>query len=233
MKQLPETILFDLDGTLLGMDEEKFTKLYLGLLAKEFETKLNPQKLVKAVWDGVGAMVVNDGSKKNADVFWDVLNKEFGQDLKPMWPEFEQFYEHKFDEAESSCCKNVDAVNLINKLKDSHRLILATNPIFPEIAVKKRLGWAGIDPNVFEYITTYENSSFCKPDPRYYEEILKKRNLSADECIMIGNDANEDMAAMEAGIPTILVTDCLINRKNKDLNQYTVMTMHELAETAQ
>ena len=65
------TVLFDLDGTLLPMDNDEFTKGYFKLLVK----KLAPygyeqQELVSAIWKGTAAMVKNDGTLSNYDVFW-------------------------------------------------------------------------------------------------------------------------------------------------------------------
>ncbi len=37
---------------------------------------------------------------------------------------------------------------------------------------------------------------------------------------MVGNDANEDMAAVDAGIRTFLLTNCLIDSKGKDISVY-------------
>ena len=68
------TILFDLDGTLLPMDQEVFVKDYLNrLAAKMVPYGYDPQMLVKAVWRGTGAMVANDGRKSNEAVFWETF----------------------------------------------------------------------------------------------------------------------------------------------------------------
>lgn len=37
---------------------------------------------------------------------------------------------------------------------------------------------------------------------------------------MVGNDVNEDMCAAALGVDTYLITDCLINSKNKDISAY-------------
>ena len=100
-------------------------------------------------------------------------------------------------------------------------MILASNPLFPEAAQKKRMQWAGVDISDFEYITTYENSHFCKPNPQYYAEILKVIGCDAKECLMVGNDAKEDLVAGEAGLHTFLLTDCMINSENKDITDYS------------
>lgn len=44
-------------------------------------------------------------------------------------------------------------------------------------------------------------------------------NLSAADCIMVGNDATEDLIAKNVGISVFLLTDCLINKENRDITQ--------------
>jgi len=109
----------------------------------------------------------------------------------------------------------------VKKLKGAgHTVVLATNPVFPMNTQKRRLHWAGADESDFALITSYENSRACKPNVRYYEEILQKLGASASDCIMVGNDVTEDMVAEKLGIKVFLLTDCLINRENKDISVY-------------
>ena len=100
------------------------------------------------------------------------------------------------------------------------RVILATNPIFPAVATQSRIRWAGLSPEDFELYTTYENSRFCKPNPDYYREILQRLDLRGEECLMVGNDVREDMAAETLGMETFLLTDCLINTENVPLDRW-------------
>ena len=100
------------------------------------------------------------------------------------------------------------------------RTALATNPIFPAIATESRIRWAGLSPADFELYTTYENIGFCKPNPAYYQEILKRMDLSPEECLMVGNDVTEDMIAARLGMQVFLLTDCLINKDEKDISVY-------------
>jgi len=100
------------------------------------------------------------------------------------------------------------------------RVALATNPIFPRIATEQRIRWAGLAPEDFALYTTYENSTFCKPNPDYYREVARTLGVSPVECLMVGNDALEDMAARETGMDVFLLTDCLINTKGRDLSAY-------------
>ena len=52
------TILFDLDGTLLPMDQDAFMEIYFRELSKRcLPLGYEPKALVDAVWKGTGAMV--------------------------------------------------------------------------------------------------------------------------------------------------------------------------------
>ena len=78
--------------------------------------------------------------------------------------------------------------------------------------------------------TTYENAHFCKPNLRYYQEILEKIGRRPEECLMVGNDVGEDMVARQLGMEVFLLTDCLINQRSEDLSQYRRGGFPELLE---
>ena len=60
-----KAILFDLDGTLLPMDNNVFVKGYFKELAKKLSPiGLEPDKLIETVWAGTKAMVKNDGLRR-------------------------------------------------------------------------------------------------------------------------------------------------------------------------
>ena len=74
-------ILFDLDGTLLPMDQEVFVKAYVkGLAAKLAPLGFEPQKVVDGLWAGTGAMMKNVSGKRNDEIFWQVFCSIVGQD---------------------------------------------------------------------------------------------------------------------------------------------------------
>lgn len=100
------------------------------------------------------------------------------------------------------------------------RTALATNPIFPSVATESRIRWAGLQPQAFELYTTYENTGFCKPNPAYYRDIAERLDVAPQACLMVGNDVDEDMAARRLGMQVFLLTDCLINKDDKDIAAY-------------
>ena len=215
-------ILFDLDGTLLPMDQELFVKAYFGRLAGRLAPLgYEPEKLIKAIWSGTGAMIKNDGSQTNEAAFWSHFSTIFGEDARKDEPEFETFYRTDFQQVQSVCGFEPKAAQVIQELKSmGYTLALATNPIFPAIATESRMRWAGLKQEDFVLYTTYENSSHCKPNPDYYRDILTQLNAAPEECLMVGNDVTEDMVAETLGMKVFLLTDCLINKQGKDISCY-------------
>lgn len=224
------TVLFDLDGTLLPMDQDKFVADYLKRMAGKMAGHgYDPDTLVKAIWAGTAATVKNDGTAPNEAVFWKTAAQLFGRDIREDEPLFEAFYREDFQETRTVCGFTPQAAQTVHALKAMGlRLVLATNPLFPPIATYSRVRWAGLQPEDFEYITTYDNSSFCKPNLDYYREILGKLDLTPAECLMVGNDVDEDMIAENLGMRAFLLTDCLINRRNQDISQYSHGSFPEL-----
>ena len=216
-------ILFDLDGTLLPMDMDVFTRSYFKDLIKFSYTKGYDRSidLVSVIWAGTGAMVKNDGSKTNGEAFWEKYSKETGRDGKKDEPMFDDFYATAFDNAKNYVGYTDESAKTVNMLKEKgYKIILATNPIFPEVATDKRIKWAGLNKDDFMYVTTYENSTFAKPNPKYFSELLNKFDIRPEECLMVGNDAKEDACAIDVGIDFFLITDCLVNSENKDISVY-------------
>lgn len=229
------TILFDLDGTLLPMDNDEFTKGYFKLLVKKLAPYgYEPQKLIDGIWSGTAAMVKNDGTKTNEQAFWEKFSEMFGEKALADKPQFDEFYENEFQNAKTFCGYNPKAAIAVHTLKEmDFRIALATNPIFPSTATESRIRWAGFEPNDFELYTTYENIGYCKPNPDYYREIAKRLGVDTEQCLMVGNDVTEDMeAAQKAGMSVFLLTDCLINKERKDISAYPRGSFEQLIDFA-
>lgn len=227
-----KNILFDLDGTLLPMDQDKFANGYFSRLVKKLAPLgYDPKKTVDGIWTGTAAMIKNNGERTNEEAFWLAFEEFFGKEVLNDKPIFDDYYRNEFNEVSSDCGFNPAAADTVKQLKEKgFKLILATNPIFPAVATENRIKWAGLDKDDFELYTTYENSHYCKPNPAYYSEILEKLSLDPSECLMVGNDAEEDGAAQKLGIQVFLLTDCLINKKGININAYPHGGFKELYE---
>lgn len=213
------TILFDLDGTLLPLDTDVFMKAYFKALAKKMAPHgFDPEKLIGSVWAGTEKMIYNTGEQTNEEVFWQCFQQAIGCKKEDVIDVFNDFYLNDFAELDQATNPTPYAKECIQILKEKgYHLVVATNPMFPRQATMHRIAWAGLNPDDFELITTYEDSHFCKPNIKYYQEILEKINKTPEECLMVGNDVQEDVIAMKLQIECYLITDCIINRDGDPL----------------
>lgn len=225
-----KAIFFDLDGTLLPLNEDEFIKVYFKELSKKlyplgYETK----ELIDVVWNGTMAMGKNDGSKLNIDVFWDTFKNNYGEEKLKDKDIIDSFYTEEFRKTKEVCGENKLAKEIVKYCKDKGLLVvLSTNPIFPRIGTLTRMSYVDLKENDFDYITSYENSKYCKPNPKYFIELLNQFNLKPEEVIVFGNNTLEDGdASNAAGMKCYLVGDYIIyNPKAK--NEYPHINMDEV-----
>lgn len=217
-----KAVFFDLDGTLLPMDQDFFIKNYFGSISEYMKSYgYDPQELVKAIWQGTGAMIKNDGTCTNEEAFWGTFVKIYGEACLKDLEHFDRFYVEQFDSLKSVCGFNPKAKEIVDYLKSKEiKVVLATNPIFPSIATEKRIAFAGLEAEDFEFFTSYENIGCSKPNLRYYEEVLSRAGVDPADVLMVGNDVSDDMVAKKLGVKVFLLTDCLINKDGEDISLY-------------
>lgn len=209
------TILLDLDGTVLPMEFDKFMKLYFYHLGNHFSDQLHPQELQKAVMIATDYMINNNNGKTNEEKFMKKFNAFIDGGLQDYIEQFNNFYEKRFDLVKPSTTKSVEMIEAVRLLqKKGYKLILVTNPLFPLKANHKRITWAGVRPEDFSYISSFEQNKYCKPHLEYYKEVLNHIDKKPNECLMVGNDVFDDLPARKLNMKTYLITDHLLNRNN-------------------
>ena len=225
-----KNIFFDLDGTLLPLDMQKFMSLYFKSITESVcpYVPLDPQTVEKAILAGLDAMYKNNGEITNKMRFWNTVATVTYPRIVDSIPIFNGYYENEFLLTKEATATNPLSAEIVEILKKKgYKLVVATNPFFPKIGTVRRVKWAGVNEEDFEYITTYENSKYSKPNPKYFTETCISANCRPEETLMVGNDVEEDMSAKKVGLDTYLVTDCLVNRKNEDISAYKHGTMKD------
>lgn len=212
------TILFDLDGTLLPMDIKNFEKIYFEALAGYLGDLMSPKALVENIWASTNAMVESTEYKTNEMVFMDDFKNRINGSLEVYKERFDKFYDTEFLRAKNAVYENEYMKKSVKLLKaKGYKTVIATNPLFPLKAIHHRIRWAGFEPSDFEYITHYEKSHYCKPQTQYYEEILQDLNKSPEECMMVGNDVQEDLISGKLGLKTYLIKDHILHRTQEEI----------------
>jgi FMN phosphatase YigB (HAD superfamily) len=210
------TILFDLDGTLLPMDLDAFMQEYMKRICSKLNHILPPEKTNKFIWDSTVEMIKNlDPDKTNKDVFMEHFCNLACVEGDFIYDVFLDFYNNEYREISGMYHVSDEILEAVAILKSKgFELVIATNPLFPMQAIQERIKWAGLNGEDFKLVTCFEEMHFCKPQTQYYEEILKRINKTPEECLMVGNDVVEDLAAKIIGVKTYLIKDHVINRKN-------------------
>ena len=211
-----KNLLFDLDGTLLHFDPEMFIKTYLVAASKHFIDLIpDPQKFIKELLNSTEIMETSDNADTTSlEDFWHDFCPKFDADCNEIYKRFFDFYSTKFEVIKPLITEMDGSNELLKMIKSTYpdvKLILATNPVFPFIAVEKRMKWGNISQEHFDLITHAENSHFCKGNSKYWFEILEKINGKPEETLVIGNDGHRDMGAKEYGFDTFLIEENLEN----------------------
>lgn len=198
-------ILFDLDKTLLDINFDEFLKSYFALLIPKLSKILKDKDPLKILQISVDYMIYEKNGELNVDKFYKkfVELSEVERDI--LKEAFLDFYINDFPKLRVYGKPRDGGRETVLKLIDmGYKVVIATNSIFPEIAIKQRVDWANLGDINFPLITTMENMHYAKPNLEYYIEILEKLNGNPNDTVMIGDDLEMDiLPAKKLGIKTI------------------------------
>ena len=210
-----KAILFDLDGTLIDVDLDQFIPGYLKLLANSVAHLIPPKKMVPAILKASEFVNRNDGKISNEEAFSKAFFPVEGYEKEDIQPLFDKFYEEDFKKLKKFTKKKPEARKVIQTAYNKdYKVVIATTPVLPLTAIEQRLDWAGIGDFPYELITSIENTCATKPNLLYYQLIFKYLNLSAKECIMVG-DEDKDMVCAKLGSQTFLVNSSNTNMRTE------------------
>ncbi|QIA26729.1 HAD family hydrolase [Thermaerobacter sp. PB12/4term] len=216
-----EAVLFDLDGTLLELDMDRFLPVYLQRLAAWVADLFDPEDFLRQLVRATTAVMQNrDRSQRNQDLLWEVLWAGLDPARHPgARPErrdealarFEQFYREQFPQLQFMARRRPEAAAVVEAARArGWKVVLATSPIFPMVAIAERLRWAGLSADRFDLVTVLENMHSCKPQPDYYLEVARRIGVEPGRCLMVGNDLRDDIAPARVAGMAVYVVEGLV-----------------------
>ncbi len=214
-----QAVLFDLDGTLLKVNAEEFVWEYLKEISAATAAVVEPEYFVRTLLASTKVMQQKRKQRRiNAEVFWEDFSRRLGDDIEELKPLLEDYYATQFNNLSRMTRQDKKAYQAVQKaLEMGMRIVLATNPVFPESAILDRMNWAGVGDLPWELVTSYENMHHCKPYPEYYLEIASRIKVEPKKCLMVGNEVENDIIpAAAACMRTFLVADCLTDSGTND-----------------
>jgi len=210
-----EAVWFDLDGTLIEVDMERFIPVYLRRLAERLRLYADPQQVLSTLRTATMAMLAGTGGDSSLEA---LLRSMLASDLQIPWDGYQEALAEFCREDLPALQPLVRPHPLARQLVEScvangWQVVLATNPIFPREVVEARLAWGHLADLPFQPVTSYETSRHCKPHPGFFHDLLALLDLPAHACLMVGNDSSHDLAAGRVGMPTCLLTTWRIDRE--------------------
>ena len=212
-----KAVVFDMDDTLLSINLSAFLAVYAldeaNLLAQA--ARKSPVSMCTAM--GASMLDLNNGERDEDDhrtnraFFADVLQQRSGVPLlEPAVNDMIEFYEReilpKKNDRLIAARPRMGAHEAVQAALDRGlRIALLTNPSFSRTCIECRMGWGGLLDMPFELVTTWENSTRCKPSADYYRESLDKLGLAPEETLMVGNDPKRDFPSPDLGLKTAYV----------------------------
>jgi FMN phosphatase YigB (HAD superfamily) len=199
-------VLFDLDGTLLDLDLADFLRKYFESLGALIARHFPDGEVMRAILDSTAAMQQPHAGRTNQEVFYEQFQMRTGHDLDASWEVFEAFYTERFPLLGTAYGPAKGARRAVETaLELGLDVVVATQPIFPRIAIEHRLAWAGLSDLGLERLTTYEIMHACKPLADYFREAAAMTGREPSECLMVGDDRTLDMPAADVGMRTFYV----------------------------
>jgi len=205
----PLTFLLDLDDTLLGNPMDRFLPAYFSALYKALAPHAPGKNIQQAAINSAQAMLNRkDGTESNMAAFMSRFCRGLECRAEVLQPVLDEFYEQEYPKLQKYTVYRSEARQVVDFLFEAGcQVVIATNPLFPAVAIHQRLAWAGLADFPFSLITTMENSHFAKPNPHYYQEILSKVQAAPDQSWMVGDDFDNDIApAKMLGLQTWRIT---------------------------
>ena len=203
-----KAVLFDLDNTLLFLDEMEFFQNYLSQISPAFTDLMPIEVFQQKLIFSTRAFMKNNGEMLNKEFFLNVFSEGLGVPREEIWNRFLDFYTVEFDQLGEMATLPEGGREVLLRLQEKRlKLVIASNPVWPQMVQRKRLAWAGIEDLDYALVTSIENMSFCKPRLEYFREICTKIGVEPEECLMVGNDPVNDMMGANLGMKTFLVLD--------------------------
>lgn len=200
------TVLWDLDGTLVGIRQRTFSALMPLLAAKAFRDVIPPWRFLHAMNEVLPQVRSNSSDTTNHDLLVSLLAEQAGIDVDVADARMRRLAGVEFPKLRRCFHPVPQMQRIVAALAERDvRQVVATNPLWPLESVTIRLGWGGLDPKTFAHITSGESMRRSKPNIEYYSDLVELLGVKPEQCVMIGNDLEKDPPATALGIPVFLL----------------------------
>jgi FMN phosphatase YigB (HAD superfamily) len=200
------TVLWDLDGTLVGFRRRTFGVLMPLVAAAAFTDLIGPWRFLALLKEILPQVRANTGQETNHELLVHLIAEHLGSDDASIDARLRRLAGSGFPLLQRCFYPQPGVPELVDELAARGlRQVITTNPLWPLDTALARLTWGRIDATRFTFIASGESMSRSKPQVDYYQELLRLVGVHPGECVMIGDDARNDGPASALGIPVYLL----------------------------
>ena len=203
-------LLFDLDGTLVDIDGDAFLDAYVDELAHHLASVVDPAQFVDALMSAAAPLLTRPHrDETNREVLWAALAETLEVPLAKLTRGRDAFPHARLPlilpggQAQEGAHAVIAAAR-----RRGLSLAVATMPIYPLPVIRERLRRGGFEDIPWDFIANEEMHA-VKPHREFFHEVAERLGVSPDECLMVGNDYFQDIAARRYGLATYYIGPAL------------------------
>lgn len=201
-----KALLLDMDNTLLDIDFDGFMEEYYKRLIALFAQWAPEERVRHQLFQSIELMAK---SRRRDRTILETFTGDFFPAMgfgPEAFDALMQFYVTEYPELRRWAKPMPYARELIEAaFEKGLTVVIATGPLFPEVALRERLRWAEVADYPYRLVTSAEIMHSAKPFPEYYEEISEQIEIAPHECLMVGDETVMDGTAALAGMHVALV----------------------------
>lgn len=207
-----KAVLLDLDNTLLNNADRVFAAEYMRLVDMFFQEHWGYPDMSASIRQMIKHVSgPHDFQLSNTENAVRLIAEATGRSADAISQAYRIFYADSYPQLQQYTQANpLSAVLVDYLLQRQYAVVIATNPLFSDDAIRQRIAWAGIPDTLAAqvFITSSDNMHFAKPDPAYYAEIIARVGVEPDEALMVGDQrVNDIQPARQIGLHTFHITD--------------------------
>lgn len=208
-----KAVLLDLDNTLLHNPDRQFATQFLSLLDDYMRAACGIEQASQFFLQGLRRLAsrgLDDIETGNQSLLVQLISNGSGRDAGEVQQAFDAFYTECYPELQACISPVEGAAELVLELhRLGYTLVITTNPLYPEVAVRERMRWAGLpdQQDLYHLVTGSDLMRFAKPHPAYYAEVLARVGIEPDEAVVVGDSLKNDiLPSHTVGLHTFHVT---------------------------
>lgn len=199
-------VLFDLDNTLVTIDVDAFVDAYTTAMARALLPADPERGLAVMTAATYRLFTAPSAPAKNRDRLLVALAAELAMPQEDLWRRIEAASGTIVPGLRRLASPIGGAPAVVREARSRGlRVVIATTPIYPRSVIVERMAWAGVTPGEVDIIACLEACGSTKPHGDYFRELAAAVGLGPEECLMVGDDADQDLPARSTGMAVHLV----------------------------